>query len=82
MTVLCALLLALALVRLQVLAVPLEPAQHAALMAVYENSEPPIGSAETLFPRFGVDEGCRSGYEGGDTRYPLLSCENGNVTNM
>ena len=49
------------------LAVPLDRVQYDALMAVYDNSVPPLSD---LYPRFGVDDECSGS---------RLSCRNGKV---
>ena len=62
---LCVLLICAA----SVLAAPLNAAEHAALMAVFNNSTPPLPSHEFGYPRFAVDEECRRG----------VVCSNGTV---
>ena len=50
------------------LAVPLNRAEHNALMAVYDKSVPPLSTSR--YPRFGVDDECSGS---------RLSCRNGKV---
>ena len=58
-------------------ALPLELAQHKALMAVYDNSVPPLSNS--TYPRFGVYSDCQVQP---DSDVPVLQCINGKVTQL